>query len=100
MTLLGACENSLMRWKRKSEADPMCKKDQCELCILFEDQGCIGCPVYEHTGKTGCKGTPFDAFYKAMQNNVENKTLKRLAKAKYDFLLKVLTPVIKAERAK
>lgn len=31
----------------------------CPLCILFIEQGCLGCPVSQKTGREFCCGTPF-----------------------------------------
>ena len=45
----------------------------CALCSLFiRDIFCDGCPVYEHTGKHGCEGTPYGAVSKAKWGSRES----------------------------
>lgn len=44
----------------------------CPLCQVYFPasfrlgefkNACLGCPIYEHTGRTGCEGTPYDDFF-------------------------------------
>jgi hypothetical protein len=64
-----ALDASIAKWEKN--ASVLCSNkvligaEDCPLCLLFNndetDEGecCIGCPVYEKTGKVGCKDTPY-----------------------------------------
>lgn len=40
----------------------------CDLCQKFlYPQGCVGCPVLEKTGKTGCNGSPYEEFFETLK---------------------------------
>lgn len=69
--------------------------DNCSLCQLFHsdffsedelDEGerecCLGCPVFNVTGKRGCQGTPYDDY--SDKGTLEN------AQAELDFLKSLL----------
>ncbi len=34
--------------------------EACSLCNIFVSGNCVGCPVYEFTGKGSCMNTPYD----------------------------------------
>ena len=34
----------------------------CALCARFRADDCVECPVQEHTGESGCSGTPYEDF--------------------------------------
>jgi len=36
--------------------------NDCPLCKLFYYQHCKGCPIFEHTGKIHCVGTPYQKW--------------------------------------
>lgn len=62
---LAALKRSIAHWEMVV-ADPGRRtgaKD-CALCGLFNnvDGRCRGCPVYEATGYSGCRGSPYDEF--------------------------------------
>ena len=64
---LEALKKSILKWKRivhSSEALDRAE-DNCPLCALFRKQHtCRGCPVARKAGKTECRNTPFEAWYK------------------------------------
>ena len=74
----------------------------CPLCDLFLGEGdCLGCPVSEFTGSSGCSLTPYQtwASHLAVDHGLEEHPLHRvegcakclkLAKAERDFLVSLL----------
>lgn len=57
----------------------------CPLCAEFNygfygHKQCRGCPVYERTGKVGCKDTPYDEY----------RYDKSAAEREVDFLISLL----------
>ena len=58
---LTALKGSIKKWEgivAGTEGDEGIKN--CPLCQEFWNDGCVGCPVYEHTGQMSCDGTPYD----------------------------------------
>jgi hypothetical protein len=62
---LEALKASIAKWERNAEAtDPfefkISEKD-CPLCAMFKigSDECKGCPVFEKTGATFCRETPY-----------------------------------------
>ena len=64
--------------------------ESCALCGLFntplmeENEVCIGCPVYEHTGLRRCRQTPWGNVYWSLQ---EFRFFKGLADDLPEFLI-------------
>lgn len=55
----------------------------CPLCkLFFFVRLCVGCPVFERTGETGCGGTPYMDYEKHGE--------LYLAQAELDFLISLL----------
>ena len=65
-----ALRKSILAWREKRrlvEGDSLWLVDMspagCSLCARFATDranSCLGCPIYEHTGKLGCIRTPYD----------------------------------------
>jgi len=58
-----ALRASIKHWERLLLGhDTLMGPGACPLCQEFKtvDEECDGCPVYEHTGKPYCMGTPYD----------------------------------------
>jgi len=47
---------AIMKWEEGEDLD---SSWNCALCHLFLSKECVGCLIYEHTGQTSCKGTPY-----------------------------------------
>lgn len=85
-TLL-ALRASIEAWKLKAVTDdPYVRigSSTCPLCQLFNngeqssEDRCRGCPVWEKTGKTGCKGSPYDDAAVARSEWQDAAYVKRL----------------------
>lgn len=72
---LEALRGSIAKWERVVAQETRdLGTDNCPLCLLFhadhfsEDdwsdgrECCLGCPVFEATGRKGCRGTPYDDY--------------------------------------
>ena len=61
---LEALKASIEKWRgHETASDPREVKigsEYCPLCQIFILGGCDGCPVYEHTWKYYCSGTPYN----------------------------------------
>jgi hypothetical protein len=60
---LKALKASIAHW-REMRDDRLCRDEPgatgCALCALFlRDLTCLGCPVFERTGRPKCRGTPY-----------------------------------------
>lgn len=53
------------------------------LCQMYFDNGCNGCPVKEHTGKSYCRGTPYYTY--SVETEFTGGTLET-AQQELDFL--------------
>jgi hypothetical protein len=65
---LAALDASILHWEQNAAAekpgDASCSADDCALCDLVNlgvvaHTTCIGCPVFEKTGRKLCDGTPY-----------------------------------------
>lgn len=101
---LEALKGSIEKWRRivykgASNGGP----EDCPLCQLFNTyehkyglagEKCVGCPVMERTGVSGCEGSPYEkienSFY-VDPINEDPKVLKH-AKAELAFLKSLLPP--------
>lgn len=63
-----ALERSIKKWERIILGRDVDKgMENCALCKKFADKEdylteCEGCPVYEKTGQTHCRNTPYENF--------------------------------------
>lgn len=82
---LKALKGSIKKWEKIVDGTGTDKgPDNCPLCKLFFDStDCLGCPVNNATGKTGCRGTPYDDYSLAADKHVP-------ALAELDFLKSLL----------
>lgn len=58
-------------------------RDNCALCHQYTqhfnpnvEYDCLGCPVYEYTGKIDCFDTPYQKFHQAVFNGLTKEILK------------------------
>lgn len=95
-----ALKASIEHWKRvvtSPETEPINSKS-CALCQIFlvpsrhkEVTDCIGCPVFEKTGKQYCRGTPYQDVYEASKRGDDNeKAYNEAAKEELEFLQSLL----------
>lgn len=65
---LEALNGSIEKWKAIATGDGEDHgADNCPLCQMFnnaESEFCVGCPVFETTGREGCDDTPYHAWLK------------------------------------
>jgi hypothetical protein len=99
-TLVALCK-SIAHWDRlasgKLEPNEQVGRNWCDLCSLFNNDTtrghklCIGCPVHECTGETGCKGTPYDDAYTAeSEYGLDSPEFKAAALKQLEFLRSLL----------
>ena len=64
---LTALQRSIEKWEQKAKEsvveDVRIGADECPLCDLFFEDDCEGCPIFEKTGHTNCRRTPFIKAY-------------------------------------
>jgi hypothetical protein len=101
-----ACLESWRHWdqiaRMESPDRAFIGMNSCELCALYNghrtwhvhlEDSCLSCPVYEKSGRVGCKGTPYDEFAewwsRLVPKNAEEG--RRLARAEADFLLQFVS---------
>jgi len=62
---LEALKASIAKWERNAVAerafDYLTTATDCPLCRLFFHNGCLGCPVFDHTEEDCCNSTPYEA---------------------------------------
>jgi len=73
---------------------------ECALCEYFgpfDEPSCVGCPVSERTGLTGCEGTPYDDVCEAEvewsdhpRTNSYKEYFREIAQTELDFLKSLL----------
>ena len=84
-----ALEKSIAKWERNTEIESLAHaktgwKD-CDLCQLFLNADCEGCPVKIRSGKAWCRGTPYRrAFGKVSGGDLPG--FIKAAKAEVKFL--------------
>lgn len=87
-----ALEMSIAHWERVMD-DPRCTPTglrYCKLCYVYksgQNYECYGCPVFTHTDKICCKGTPFHKFTAAVRSKEGIKLLRKLADDELQFLI-------------
>lgn len=101
---LAALRGSIEKWERiVADTDTDQGAANCPLCEMFFDSEyeeednagqvyCRGCPVYVHTGKDNCDGTPYQGWVRAGGRFNMADTLQRIvaADAELDFLRSLL----------
>ena len=91
---MAALDSSIEKWRKLSmgEGEDM-GVDNCALCQLFWDEGCLECPVCEYSGFPGCEGTPYMGWFHSHNDEfpltVRNEEDRRSARKEYRFLLRV-----------
>src|SRR4051812_14473195 len=73
-TTLKALKASIEHWKRMRDSDTQYEKPYstyCDLCGLFLQNCCQGCPVREATCQRICKGSPYHTAYIAWHRYFE-----------------------------
>ena len=95
-----ALKKSIAHWERMRD-DPDCGEypcaNQCACCVnagyspFRRNADCTLCPIYAHTGKLRCRGTPYyKASYYYDKRGLNSKLFKRWAQHEIDFLNEVL----------
>lgn len=96
---LTALKGSIAKWERmaadnRDDAEAAADVD-CPLCVLFNkaavrDEGdCIGCPVFEKTGRRYCTNTPYVHWADAADNG-DDEWMQDAAEDELDFLRSLL----------
>lgn len=85
--------SSIEHWK--DIRDGKCTSFQsCDLCQKFGGTPyCIGCPIYEKTGETGCNRTPYKDFIHFIKDNpslYHSDKYKELAQKMLNFLVALI----------
>ena len=94
---LAALKGSIETWERRAKGEDIgAGIKNCPLCLIFHSfcrmdgvKRCSGCPVKERTGKSYCKGTPYQVFMDIAYDDI--KAEMAAAKIEVEFL-KSLVP--------
>jgi hypothetical protein len=89
-------ELPIQHWERLANgtapSDERPNSSNCALCQTHYNPGnssaCAGCPVYEHTGRDGCEGTPFLAAHR----RYGSPEFRAAAQVEADFLKALRKP--------
>jgi hypothetical protein len=90
-----AIRESIKHWEENKERntyDLMYSEiscDSCELCALFTQDECQGCPVRLKTGLRGCGGSPWASCQSAWFNDNQSDW-QSACQAEIDFLRSLL----------
>lgn len=80
-----AWKASVAHWERlasgNSLEDETMFADDCALCTLFIEDGCMGCPVAAATGCSGCYGSPWAKVIRAFDEYDKGYTSPAFLKA-------------------
>lgn len=88
-----ALDASIKHWKRLStnsqEPNEAPNWKSCALCCRFLAQDCLGCPIFDKTGKDSCRGTPYRYAFATwcFSNNGPRNDFFRHALDMLNFLL-------------
>jgi hypothetical protein len=91
-----ALKKSIAHWGRMAAGEQKSGEVpswlHCALCDLFIGERCVGCPVFNITGKTYCKGTPYIKASAIFFDKGErfSPSFKQMAKKEHEFLTKLL----------
>ena len=84
-----ALEKSIKHWEENVAAgscdDIRTEATGCALCDIFNEDGCVGCPVMDATGRDYCKETPYTLVTRAVYEGSITAAHKA-AKAELEFL--------------
>lgn len=93
---LEALRGSIAKWKAIADGtgSDMGGKN-CPLCVMFaKTKECRGCPVFEHTGRIGCLGSPWNDWMELHTTDYPWKATgpnkKKAARAELKFLRSLL----------
>lgn len=81
--------------KTAAQAGQLLGRGQCACCQIWNnkeessEEDCIGCPIFEHTGKRYCGGTPVNVAYEAIDTPLDG--WRAAAKLELGFLSDLLT---------
>jgi hypothetical protein len=96
-TTLNALKEVITHWRRlatgKTQRYEGIGPGNCALCHLFNNAAfsCVGCPVQQKTGRTGCADTPYRTAEVAYFDYGRNsKKFRAAARAELEFLKKLL----------
>lgn len=91
-TVQEALEASIRHWERVV-FDPLGEpigSGYCKLCCLYNngmDDDCYECPVFAHTGRAYCKGTPYIKYINIELRDSNIEQLRKLANDELQFLI-------------
>lgn len=60
---------TIAHWYRVRDGIEPVRCDNCPLCKAYNNydtdykDACVGCPIFDHTNKLGCRCTPYDELY-------------------------------------
>jgi len=89
---LTALKASIAKWEEiVAGTERSAGPHNCALCQLYFWQECEGCPVFQHTRQTVCRGTPYDEFCDHDDDGYAvTRKAQQLAQAEVDFLKELL----------
>ena len=88
-----ALNSSIAHWNRlatgnSGELENTGPKD-CSLCVkYYRNNACVGCPIEDYTGFSGCQGSPYPALWKYGHDKDHPRFQKAAAKFR-DWLKKL-----------
>ena len=84
-----ALKDSIKHWENLRNGTETGHSDnECALCGLFYDYGCVDCPIWKKTGEKYCRETPYVQYWK--NNTPEN------AQKEIDFLKDLLIETLES----
>ncbi|MCP5019998.1 MAG: hypothetical protein GY938_32635 [Ketobacter sp.] len=74
---------------RNGEESPA--SDNCAFCEVYSHRFCSGCPIFKHTNRGGCVGTPYvkaTALYRGLENGTHSNLalFREVVQDEIDFL--------------
>lgn len=81
-----------VNWLVDNIPPPYYGADNCGLCLVYftedsDEDDCQGCPVFAHTRRIGCMGSPYEEYMKELSTKEPNIELLRIhANEELEFL--------------
>lgn len=61
------------KWEPIRDGEHYCFDGDGDCACCLAHWACSGCPIFNYTGKSGCKNTPYDAAVILAETFIENK---------------------------